>query len=67
MFIKINIKSTPQLPSSQMKKIITSAAIVLFSSASNAEWKKLDCIDNTNFTVYIQFDEQAQAVKLGDE
>jgi len=50
-----------------MKKIITSAAIVLFSSASNAEWKKLDCIDNTNFTVYIQFDEQAQAVKLGDE
>jgi hypothetical protein len=50
-----------------MKKIITSAAIVLFSSASNAEWKKLDCIDNTNFSVYIQFDEQAQAVKLGDE
>jgi len=50
-----------------MKKIITSAAIILFSSASNAEWKKLDCIDNNNFTVYIEFDEQTQAVKMGDE
>ena len=50
-----------------MKKIITSAAIILFSSASNADWKKLDCTDNTNFTVYIEFDEQTQAVKLEDE
>ena len=42
-------------------------AIILFSSASNAEWKKLECTDKTNFTVYIDFDEQLQVARIGDD
>ena len=49
-----------------LKEIIFFVAFISSPAFANAEWIKLECRDKTNFTIYFDFDEKLQSVRLAD-